>query len=311
MERNRVHSIELMPKSSVVRRDGDGIEMTFAADPGAPVFAGHYPGFPLLPGVFALDAVHHAVLRHAETTGGDSPELASIRSVRFLSPVLPGDTLSVEAAVTRTDGGRDVRAVCRTGRGKSATLRLRYRDAGPRDLSAAPDGAPSGADSAPGVSHGVAALKQLIPHRFPALLVDRVLAVEPGRSVVTRKAVTCNEPWYRDLPDDTAESGYRYPAALLIESWCQSAALLAAWDRSPEELAGQVALFGGMSGIEVLGEVLPGDVLRHEVRISRELAGTWIFEGATGTADGRPVLAVGSVMTALRPSAVLGAPVPT
>ncbi|MET7600624.1 3-hydroxyacyl-ACP dehydratase FabZ family protein [Streptomyces sp. NPDC004082] len=306
-----MHSIELMPRSSVVRRDGDGIEMTFPADPAAPVFAGHYPGFPLLPGVFALDAVHHAVLRHARDTGGGTPVLAGIRSVRFLSPVLPGDTLTVEAAVAAADGVRDVRAVCRTARGKSATLRLRYRDAGRPDPAPAPRAPAAGADTAPGASHGVAVLKRLIPHRYPALLVDRVLAVEPGRRVVTRKAVTCNEPWYRDLPDETADSGYGYPAALLIESWCQSAALLAAWDRAPEELAGQVALFGGMSGIEVVGEVLPGDVLRHEVTISRALAGTWIFEGATSTADGRPVLTVDSVMTALRPSEVLGAPAHT
>ncbi|GGO79952.1 3-hydroxyacyl-ACP dehydratase FabZ family protein [Wenjunlia tyrosinilytica] len=155
---------------------------------------------------------------------------------------------------------------------------------------------------------GVASLKALIPHRFPMLLVDRVLEVEPGDRIVCLKAVTCNEPWYQQLPDDTPDSGYAYPTALLVESWCQSAALLAAWDQPREVVADQVALFGGISGIQVHGPVLPGDLLRHEVRISRALEGTWFFEGTTTTADGRQVLVVESVMTALRPSSVLMPP---
>ncbi|MFE6776509.1 3-hydroxyacyl-ACP dehydratase FabZ family protein [Streptomyces sp. NPDC057702] len=151
-------------------------------------------------------------------------------------------------------------------------------------------------------------LKDLIPHRFPILLVDRVDEVTPGERIVTRKAVSVNEPWYRELPDDTADAGYAYPVALLIESWCQSAALLAAWDQDPDASDGQVALFGGMSGIEIVGRALPGDVLRHEVRISRAFAGTWFFEGGTSTLDGTEVLRVDSVMTAMRPSSVLAPP---
>ncbi|MER0247178.1 beta-hydroxyacyl-ACP dehydratase [Streptomyces sp. HSW2009] len=154
-------------------------------------------------------------------------------------------------------------------------------------------------------------IKDLIPHRFPILLVDRVAEVQPGERIVTHKAVSVNEPWYQALPDDTADAGYAYPVPLLIESWCQSAALLTAWDQDPAEAEGQVALFGGMSGIEVVGQAFPGDVLRHEVRINRAFAGTWFFDGATTTADGREVLRVDSVMTAMRPSSVLAPPAET
>ncbi|MBB5940158.1 3-hydroxyacyl-ACP dehydratase FabZ family protein [Streptomyces zagrosensis] len=167
--------------------------------------------------------------------------------------------------------------------------------------------APAATDQAGARPVGPRHLKSLIPHRFPILLVDRVDEVVPGERISTVKAVTVNEPWYRELPDDTDDAGYAYPLALLIESWCQSAALLSAWDQSPEEAAGQVALFGGMSGIEVLGQALPGDVLRHEVRISRAFEGTWIFEGAT-TVDGVEILRIDSVMTALRPSSALAPP---
>ncbi|MFF2651046.1 3-hydroxyacyl-ACP dehydratase FabZ family protein [Streptomyces sp. NPDC058045] len=155
---------------------------------------------------------------------------------------------------------------------------------------------------------GVATLKTLIPHRFPMLLVDRVLEVEPGDRIVCVKAVTCNEPWYSELPDTTPDDGYAYPTALLVESWCQSAALLAAWDQPRDVVADQVALFGGISGLKVCGPVLPGELLRHEVRISRALEGTWFFEGVTTTPDGREVLVVDSVMTALRPAEVLKPP---
>lgn len=156
--------------------------------------------------------------------------------------------------------------------------------------------------------NGVATLKAIIPHRFPMLLVDRVLEVDPGDRIACLKAVSCNDPWYRDLPDDTPDDGYAYPTALLVESWCQSAALLASWDQPRDVVADQVALFGGMSGLRVLGEVLPGDLVRHDVRISRALEGTWFFEGTSTTADGRAVLEVESVMTALRPAEVLKPP---
>ncbi|WP_174514872.1 3-hydroxyacyl-ACP dehydratase FabZ family protein [Streptacidiphilus anmyonensis] len=147
-------------------------------------------------------------------------------------------------------------------------------------------------------------IRVLIPHRYPMLLVDRVLTVSPGAAITTLKAVTCNEPWYRDLPDDAPDADHGYPVALVVESWCQSAALLAAWGRTGGELTDQVALFGGMSDVAVRGTAMPGDVLRHEVRISRALEGAWFFEGRT-TVDGVPVLEVGQVMTALRPASVL------
>ena len=151
---------------------------------------------------------------------------------------------------------------------------------------------------------GPAGIKARLPHRFPILLVDRVLDVQPGERIVTVKVVSLNDPWYRDLPDGTSDAGHAYPTALLVEGWCQAAALLSGWELSAEDTAGKVALFGSMTDIEVTGTVLPGDVVRNEVVLSRSLGDTWIFTG-TATVDGSPRLSVGSVMTALRPAAVL------
>ena len=71
-----------------------------------------------------------------------------------------------------------------------------------------------------------------------------------------------------------------YPVALLIESWCQSAALLAGWDLSAADTEGRVALFGGMTDLVVTGSVWPGDVVRNEVVLTRSLGDTWIFGGS-------------------------------
>jgi len=155
---------------------------------------------------------------------------------------------------------------------------------------------------------GLAAVKATIPHRHPIQLVDRVLEIVPDQRIVTVKAVSGNEPCYVSVPDGATEADHAYPAALLIESWCQSAALLSAWSRPADELADSVALFGGMSEVEVLAPVWPGDVVRHEVRVTRVVGETWIFEGAATVGD-VPVLAVARVMTTLRPAWVLsGAP---
>ncbi|SOD62590.1 3-hydroxyacyl-[acyl-carrier-protein] dehydratase [Streptomyces zhaozhouensis] len=150
-----------------------------------------------------------------------------------------------------------------------------------------------------------AQIRARLPHRFPMLLVDRVTEVVPGERLVARKAVTCNEPWYAALGPEHPESAFAYPQTLLVESWCQSAGVLATWESpNPDVLTGQVMLFGGMSGVVFHGPVLPGDVVEHEVLLSRSLGDTLIFEGVS-TVAGEPVLTVERVVMALRPAEAL------
>lgn len=152
---------------------------------------------------------------------------------------------------------------------------------------------------------GVSDIAAVLPHRYPMLLVDRVLEIMPGRSVLATKAVTANEPWFRRAGDGADPAAYHYPPVLLIESWCQAASLLAAWPRrGSAELAGLVALFGGMSELRFGSAVRPGDLLEHRARIVRDLGDTWILEGESRVGDA-VVLEVGSAMTALRPAAAL------
>ncbi|MER6623308.1 beta-hydroxyacyl-ACP dehydratase [Streptomyces sp. NPDC000931] len=148
-------------------------------------------------------------------------------------------------------------------------------------------------------------IRKVLPHRFPMLLVDRVLDVVPGERVIAVKAVTCNEPWYRDLGPEAGPRDYAYPRVLLTESWCQAAGLLATWEApDPDVLEGRVMLFGGVSDVAYLREVLPGDVLEHRASLSRVLGDTVIVEGES-TVNGRAVMTVGRAVMAFRPAAEL------
>lgn len=143
-----------------------------------------------------------------------------------------------------------------------------------------------------------------LPHRYPILLVDRVLSLVPGRELTAVKAVTRNEPWYAEVPDDAPDSAYDYPPTLVVESWCQAASLLLATDRPDPDAEDALMLFGGMSGVRLMGAVRPGDVLLHHVEPTRAVGDTFIFRGTT-TVDGRPVLNVDQAVIALRRSADL------
>ncbi|WP_340557481.1 3-hydroxyacyl-ACP dehydratase FabZ family protein [Streptomyces sp. GSL17-111] len=161
------------------------------------------------------------------------------------------------------------------------------------------------------VPEGVAGIKAVLPHRYPMLLVDRVLELVPGERLTALKAVTCNEPWYEGLSEKASEEDHDYPRVLLIESWCQAAGVLIASERpNPDVLSGQVMLFGGISDVRFTGRVRPGDVMRHEVRLARALTDTVIFEGEC-LVDGRVVAEIGRVVMAMRPATELTEQVPS
>lgn len=148
-------------------------------------------------------------------------------------------------------------------------------------------------------------VERLLPHRFPMLLVDRVIDLVPGESITAKKAVTRNEQCYRRVGAHTADVVLEYPQALLIESWGQTAGILATW-RDPggvtdAQEADRVMLLGGLTGVTFHRPVLPGDVLHHRARLSRALADTVIFEGET-LCDGEVVMSVERMVMAFRPA---------
>lgn len=108
---------------------GEGAARTAVLiDPAERVFAGHYPGFPIFPGVCVVEYVQRGALATLPEPAGPGRRwtLAAVESCRFLSPVLPGDRLTTELSWSRDGGAWRCRALSATGRGRAAALRLRF-----------------------------------------------------------------------------------------------------------------------------------------------------------------------------------------
>jgi 3-hydroxyacyl-[acyl-carrier-protein] dehydratase len=137
-------------------------------------------------------------------------------------------------------------------------------------------------------------LKKL-PHRYPILLVDRVIALEKGQSIKALKNVTINEPFFQ------GHFPYRpvMPGVLMLEALAQAAALLAfdALGTGPSE--DLVYYFAGIDNARFKRPVEPGDQLMLDVEMVRMKAGIFKFNG-TASVDG--TLAVQAELTcAVRP----------
>ena len=117
-------------------------------------------------------------------------------------------------------------------------------------------------------------LKKL-PHRYPFLLVDRVLAVDPGKSIKALKNVTINEPFFvGHFPHRPV-----MPGVLMLEAMAQTAALLsfAAEGAAPDNKS--VIYFAGIDGARFKRPVEPGDQLVMDVTLDRARAGIYKFKG--------------------------------
>jgi 3-hydroxyacyl-[acyl-carrier-protein] dehydratase len=93
-------------------------------DAGDPVFAGHYPGFPVLPGVYLIEFVDQAVRLCLD---GTPVTLTAVERCRFLRPVYGGDRLDIDVTLTRLDGELRSAASMRTADGAVADIRLRHQ----------------------------------------------------------------------------------------------------------------------------------------------------------------------------------------
>jgi 3-hydroxyacyl-[acyl-carrier-protein] dehydratase len=107
------------------------VRFTITAD--EPVLAGHYAGFPIFPGVCLVECVHQAVLAvggvpRQPDQQGQHGQPAAIESTRFLSPVFPGDEVTVELQSRQGKRGLLCAGTVRSPRGEAARVRLRYAD---------------------------------------------------------------------------------------------------------------------------------------------------------------------------------------
>lgn len=117
-------------------------------------------------------------------------------------------------------------------------------------------------------------IKQYLPHRYPLLLVDRVLDWESGKTITTIKNVTINEEFFNGhFPHKPV-----MPGVMMIEAMAQSAALLAflSLGRKPDDNA--IVYFAGIDEARFKRPVGPGDQLRMEVEMLRSARGVYKFK---------------------------------
>ncbi len=111
----------------------------------------------------------------------------------------------------------------------------------------------------------IVAIKKIIPHRYPLLLVDRIIEMVPGERVVGLKSVTGNEPFFEGhFPDYPV-----MPGVLIIEALAQTGAVMML-----QESEVQIPLFAGIDKARFRRQVVPGDQLRLELVVLRARAGT-------------------------------------
>jgi len=103
-------------------------------------------------------------------------------------------------------------------------------------------------------------IQGIIPHRYPFLLVDKIIDIEYGKKAVGIKNVTVNEPFFLGhFPGNPI-----MPGVLIVEAMAQVGAVAIL---GQEEHKGKLAVFTGIDGLRFRRQVVPGDVLRMEVEM--------------------------------------------
>jgi beta-hydroxyacyl-ACP dehydratase FabZ len=110
--------------------------------------------------------------------------------------------------------------------------------------------------------HDIRDILKHLPHRYPFILIDRVLELEPGNRIVTLKNVTINEPYFQGhFPDNPV-----MPGVLILEAMAQSAGVLA-YETLPADKRDVLIYFMAIERAKFRRMVVPGDQLRFEVEI--------------------------------------------
>ncbi|MBR7104494.1 MAG: 3-hydroxyacyl-ACP dehydratase FabZ [Lentisphaeria bacterium] len=220
-------------------------------------FQGHFPGHPIMPGVLQLEAMKQlcelAVRDVLDPAGAADVYLKEVNKVKFRRPANPGDRLKIDAEILEMEANNALlKAVISTSAGVASeaqiTLAVRDRAAGPESMPQLFNEY----DKNDAVLMDISKVMDLMPHRFPFLLIDYVFSME-GERVIAVKNVTANEPIFAN------DSQLKVlPESILCEIAAQSgcACVLA----RPEN-AGKIGYFMAIDHAESLAPVYPGDQL--------------------------------------------------
>jgi 3-hydroxyacyl-[acyl-carrier-protein] dehydratase len=131
-------------------------------------------------------------------------------------------------------------------------------------------------------------IQRILPHRYPFLLVDRILELEPGKKAVGIKNVTINEHFFLGhFPGNPI-----MPGVLIVEAMAQVAGIMAFLSG----VHGDTVYFMSIEKAKFRKPVVPGDQLRLEINTLQQRGNVWKFSGGA-TVDGKPV--AGAEFTAM------------
>lgn len=122
---------------------------------------------------------------------------------------------------------------------------------------------------------------KFLPHRYPFLLIDRVLEINPGKSLVAIKNVTINEMFFNGhFPNRPV-----MPGVLMVEAMAQAGGILAYKTTNTSPQDGTLYYFAGIDNARFRRVVEPGDQLRLEVSVLKAKRKVWVLEGSAYVGD--------------------------
>ncbi|MCX7749080.1 MAG: 3-hydroxyacyl-ACP dehydratase FabZ [Clostridia bacterium] len=122
-------------------------------------------------------------------------------------------------------------------------------------------------------------IQNIIPHRYPFLLVDKIIEIDPGKKAVGIKNVTANEPFFQGhFPGHPI-----MPGVLIVEALAQTAGIAAAIQ---EDQKGKLGVFASIESLKFKQQIVPGDTLRLEAEILSSRMGV-VKAKVLATVDGK------------------------
>ena len=123
-------------------------------------------------------------------------------------------------------------------------------------------------------------IMRLLPHRYPFLLVDRILEVEKAKSITGLKNVTINEPFFQGhFPSEPI-----MPGVLILEGMAQVGGILA-FHSIPEMVGDKLIYFAGIDKVRFRQPVVPGDQLIFEMEVLKQKGKIWKMSGKAKVND--------------------------
>jgi 3-hydroxyacyl-[acyl-carrier-protein] dehydratase len=243
-----------------------------------PVFAGHYPDYPVLPASLVVELCC-AVLN---TYKAIDPLLDGWRltTSRITGAIRPGDLVTVHVA--ERDDGIDLRVHAR----QSLAAELSFRPS--TGASAVPR---TGDDPAPTAFRPASGF---LPQRYPLMVVDQVAITPDGQSGRARKLLSYGDYAFRRFsPERNGRDEPAYPVGGVIEGIEQAAAAVLSqrWDMADPD---HVILVGGLRDLDFHGQAYPGEIIDFATAITMLTDRMAILSG-TARVDARPLASIGRI----------------